>query len=59
MMFPDLDKEVTPEVGNEYVHTLVMFLRGSQLMRGTVKVCKKDLNGNPIGCQLDKRILDT
>ncbi len=36
-MFPDLDEEITSEVGNEYVHALVMLLHGNQLMHGTVK----------------------
>ncbi len=58
-MFPDLDEEVTPEVGDEYVHASVMLPRGSQLMRGTVKACKWDLDGNPIGWQSDNPILDT
>ncbi len=35
--FPDLDEEITPEVGDEYVHASVMLLHGSQLMCGTVK----------------------
>ncbi len=46
--FPDLDEETMPEVGDEYVHTLVMLLRGSQMMCGTVRACKQDLDGNPI-----------
>ncbi len=41
--FPDLDEEVTPEVGYEYVHALVMLPHGSQLMHGTVKAHKWDL----------------
>ncbi len=28
-------------------------------MHGTVKACKQDLDGNPIGCQSDNPILDT
>ncbi len=40
MTFPDLDKEVTPEVGYEYVHLLVMLPHGSGMMSGTLKVCK-------------------
>ncbi len=57
--FPDLDEEVMPEVGDEYVHALVMLLSGSQMMRGTARAHKQDLDGNPIGCQLDNPILDT
>ncbi len=57
--FPDLDEEITPEVGNDYMHALVMLLCGNQLMHGTVKVHKRDLDGNPIGCQLDNPILGT
>ncbi len=30
--FPDLDEEVTPEAGDEYVHALVMLPPGSQMM---------------------------
>ncbi len=29
------------------------------MMQGTVKPRKRDLDGNPIGCQSDKPILDT
>ncbi len=54
-----MDNEVTPEAGNEYVHALLMLLHGSQLMRVTVKARQWDLDGNPIGCQLDNPILDT
>ncbi len=36
-----------------------MHPRESQMMRGTVKSCKRDLDGNPIGCQSDIPILDT
>ncbi len=49
MMFPDLDEEVTPEAGDEYVHALIMFPRGSQMMQGTVEASKQDPDGNPIG----------
>ncbi len=59
MTFPDLDEEVTPEAGDEYVHASVMLPRGSQMMHGTVKARKRDLDGNPIGCQSDNPILDT
>ncbi len=59
MTFPDLDEEVTCEAGDEYVHTLVILPCGSQMMRGTVKARKQDLDGNPIGCQSDNPILDT
>ena len=59
MTFPDLDKEIMPEVGDEYVHALVMLPRGSQMTCGTVKVRKQDLDDNPIGCQSDNPILDT
>ncbi len=57
--FPDLDEEVTPEAGDEYVQALVMLPCGSQMMRGTVRVHKRDLDGNPIGCRSDNPILDT
>ncbi len=59
MTFPDLDKEVMPEVSHEYVHALVMLLHGSQLMCSTVKAHKWDPDGNPIGRRLDNPILDT
>ncbi len=57
--FPDLDEEITSEVGDEYVHALVMLLLGSQMMCGTIRACKRDLDGNSIGCQLENSILDT
>ncbi len=57
-IFPDLDEEVTPEVGDEYVHALVMLPCGSQLIHGTMKARKRDLDGNPIGHQLDNPLLD-
>ncbi len=57
-MFPDLDQEIIPEVGDEYVHALVMLPHESQLVSDTVKACKQDMDGNPIGCQLDNPILD-
>ncbi len=57
--FPDLDEEVTPEAGDEYVHTSVMLPCGSQMMQGTVKVRKQNLDGNPMGCRSDNPILDT
>ena len=43
--FPDLDEEVTPEVGDEYVRASIMLPRGSQMMRGTVKARKRDPDG--------------
>ncbi len=55
-MFPDLDEGVTPEVGDEYMHAL---LHESQLMCGTVRAHKQDLDGNPIGFQSDNPFLDT
>ncbi len=45
-----------PEVGNEYAYALLMLLCGSQMMHGTVKAFKWDLDGNPIGCQYDNPI---
>ncbi len=57
--FPDLDEEVTPEVGDKYVHASMMLPRGSQLMHGTMKVRKQDPDGNPIGQRSDNPILDT
>ncbi len=36
-IFPDLDEEITPEGGDEYVHASVMLLQGNQTMHGTVK----------------------
>ncbi len=57
--FPDLDEEVMPEVGDECVHASVMLLHGRQLMCGTMKARKQDLDGNPIGCQSNNPILDT
>ncbi len=54
-----MDEEITPKVGDEYVHVSVMLLHGSQKMCGTVRAHKWDLDGNPIGCQSDNPILDT
>ncbi len=59
LAFPDLDEEITPDVGNEYVHTAVMLPCGSQMMCSTVKASKRDLDGNPIGCQSVNPVLDT
>ncbi len=59
MKFPDLDEEVTPEVGDEYVHAFTMLSQGNQMMQGMVHASKQDLDGNPIGSQLDNWILDT
>ncbi len=59
MTFPDLDDKVTPEAGDEYVHASVMPPRGSQMMQGTVKARKQDLDGNLIGRRSDNPILDT
>ncbi len=55
MMFPDLDEEVTPEVGDEYVHASVML---PCVVHGTVRAFKQGLDGNPIGCWSDSPILD-
>ncbi len=49
MTFPDLDDEIMPQVGDEYVHALVMLPQGSQMMRITVRAHKGGLDGNPIG----------
>ncbi len=57
--FPDLGKEVTPELGDEHVQASVMLPRGSQMMCCTVKACKRDLDGNPINWPSDNSILDT
>ncbi len=59
MTFPDLDEEVIPEVGDEYVHASIMLPCRSQMMCGMVQACKQDLDGNPIGHHLDNPILDT
>ncbi len=48
-MFPYLDKEVTPDVSDEYVHVSVMLPCGSQMIHSTVRAHKRDLDGNPIG----------
>ncbi len=34
-MFPDLDKEIMLEVGNEYVHASIMLPHGSQIVCST------------------------
>ncbi len=44
---------------DEYMHALVVLPRGSQMMHGTIKACKRDLDGNPICWQSDNPILDT
>ncbi len=51
MTFPGLDEEVTPEVGDKYVHMPVMLPHGNQMMCGMVKACRQDLDGNPIDLQ--------
>ncbi len=59
MTFPDLDEEITPEVGDENIHASIMLPRGSQMMCSTVKAWKHDLYGNPIGGRSDNPFLDT
>ncbi len=59
IILPDLDEEVTSEVGDEHVHVSVMLLCVSQMMYGTIKARKWDLDGKPIGCLSDNPILDT
>ncbi len=48
MTFPDPDEEITPEVCDGYAHAYVMLPRESQMMHGTVKSPKWDLDGNPL-----------
>ncbi len=40
------------------MHSLVMLPHGSQLIHGTVKAHKRDLDANPIGHQSDNPLLD-
>ncbi len=49
MTFPDLDKEITPEAGDECVHASGMLPLGGQMMCGTAQTHKQDSNGDPIG----------
>ncbi len=57
-MFPDLDELVTPKVGDKYVHRSIMLPHGYQVIYGTMKACKQENDGKPIGCQSDSSILD-
>ncbi len=59
LTFPDLDEEITPEVGDEYLHASVILPCGSQMMHGTIIACKQDRDDNPIGHWSDNPILDT
>ncbi len=51
MTFPDLDEEVTPEVGDKYVHASVMLCHGIQMMHDTVITREWDHVGKLIGYQ--------
>ncbi len=52
-MFPNLDEEITPETGDEYVYASIMLPRGSKMVCGAVIACKHDKDGNPIRRQSD------
>ncbi len=42
VMFPDLDKEVMPEVGDDYVHASMMLPCISQIVHSSVSTYKQD-----------------
>ncbi len=46
MTFPN--EEITPKVGDEYVHVSGMLQCGSQIMQNTVIAQKQNYDGNPI-----------
>ncbi len=50
LTFPDLDEEITPEAGDEYVHVSIIFSHGSQMMCGIDRAYKRDLLISRNGC---------
>ncbi len=56
MALPDLDEDITPEVGDKYLHASLMLLLGSQMMHGTIIAQKQNSDDNPISCWLDNQI---
>ncbi len=53
------DLEVTPEVGDNYLHTEISVPRGGTLSKSHVTVRKRDKDGNPVGLANANPILDT
>ncbi len=51
--------EVTPEIGDNYLSAELMLPKGGVLVKGHVTACKRDQDGNPVGCAYDNPILDT
>ncbi len=54
-----LDKEVTPEVGDKYVHASEILPLGIQMMHGNVRAHIWDCDGNPICHRSNNPIIDT
>jgi hypothetical protein len=53
------DAEVMPEIGDNYLSAELMLPKGSVLVKSCVTACKRDRDGNPVGCANDNPILDT
>ena len=53
------DLEVTPEIGDNYLSAEISIPRGGSLVKGRIKSCKRDTDGNPIGRADANPILDT
>jgi len=53
------DLEVTPEIGDNYLSVEISIPRGGSLVKGRIKSCKRDTDGNPIGRADANPILDT
>ena len=53
------DLEVTPEIGDNYLSAELLLPRGGSMIKGCVKSCKRDADGNPTGRAAANPILDT
>jgi hypothetical protein len=53
------DREITPEVGDNYLSTELMLPKGGVMVKGCVTVRERDQDGNPVGHANDNSIFDT
>jgi hypothetical protein len=53
------DLKVMPEIGDNYLSAEISIPRGESMVKGRVKSCKRDADGNPIGQADANPILDT
>jgi hypothetical protein len=47
------DAEVTPKIGDNYLSAELMLPKGGVMVKGHITVCKRDRDGNPVGCAND------